>query len=214
MTITSDPPPPSPTPPSRGRRALTLPVVLASTVLALTVAVLVYVALGGADDAAVESDAGPGGTTLELTPTDEAAADRDEALDLTFTAPDGTEATLRSRLDGRPMVVNFFASWCPPCIREMPDFQTVAGQTAGRVDIVGLAVQDRPEDAIEIVEETGIEYFWARDARGDIAGAIGVVQMPSTFFVDADGEIVEVHSGTLDADELRALIERHLGVES
>ena len=69
----------------------------------------------------------------------------------------------------------------------------------------------QPDDAAGIVDETGVTYPWSRDARGDVAAAAQVTQMPSTMFVDADGEIVSVHSGALDADELRDLIEEHLG---
>jgi thiol-disulfide isomerase/thioredoxin len=111
-----------------------------------------------------------------------------------------------------PTVVNLFASWCPPCIREMPDFETVSQELAGNVEFIGLAVQDRPEDATRIVEDTGVTYRWARDVKGDFASAASVTQMPSTLLVDADGEIVRVHAGALDADELRELIETELGV--
>ena len=159
-----------------------------------------------------EAEVGAGGsdaTTLELRPDDVGDA---SPLDVEFTTTDDSTATIRDSIDGRPMVVNFFASWCPPCISEMPDFEAVSQTVAGGVDFLGLAVQDRPEDAERIVEQTGVTYDWARDVRGDVAGAAGVVQMPTRLFVSADGEIVHAQPGAVSQSKLRELIEEHLGV--
>ncbi|WP_436793797.1 TlpA family protein disulfide reductase [Actinospongicola halichondriae] len=194
--------------PSRLRSALPWQAVVAATVLALTAAALVLVIAGGNDDeASVES----GGTTVELRPDD---GEERDVLDVEFTDVDGTTGTIRDLFDGTPMVVNFFASWCPPCIGELPDFEAVSQQMAGRVEFFGLAVQDRPEDASGIIDDTGVTYDWSRDIRGDIVGAAEIVQMPSTMFISADGEVVEIQGGALDADRLRSLIEEHLGVST
>ena len=83
----------------------------------------------------------------------------------------------------------------------------------GQVAFFGLAVTDRPEDATHIVDQTGITYDWSRDILGDIAGAAGVTSMPSTMFVSAEGKVVHVQPGALDAARLRTLISEHLGVE-
>lgn len=176
--------------------------VVAATVLALTAAGLVLLFLSGDEEPVAQ------GTTLQLTPAED--LDRSDAVDVEFTDPDGDPGTLRGLLDGRPMVVNFFASWCPPCIAEMPEFEAVSQELAGTVDFVGLAVQDRPEDASRIVDTTGVTYAWARDVRGDIAGAVGVVQMPTTMLIDADGSVLAVHAGALDADGLREFVEDNL----
>ncbi len=196
--------------PSRSRPALPWQAIVAATVLALTAAGMVLVFASGDGEAA-----GDGSTaqTLDLRP-DEGLDDRDP-LDVEFTDVDGATGTIRDVVadaDGAPVVVNFFASWCPPCISEMPDFEAVSQALGDEVVFFGLAVQDRPEDASRIVDDTGITYDWSRDIRGDIVGAAGVVQMPSTLFVSADGEIVEIQGGALDPDRLRDLIEEHLGV--
>lgn len=193
------------TPLSRSR--LDWKAVVAATVLAALAAALVIALLGGGDDSA-DADPTTDGT-LGLTPVDEAAVG--EPLDIAVTWPDGEEAPLADAVEG-PTVVNFFASWCPPCIAEMPDFESVSQQVAGDVEFIGLAVQDRTADATRIVDETGITYRWARDGRGDVASAAQVTQMPATMFIDAEGEVVSVHSGALDADELRDLLESELGV--
>lgn len=194
------------TPLSRSR--LPWQAVVAATVLAALAALVVIAVMGGSDDTSAEAGSTTGGT-LGLTPIDEAAAG--DPLEIDVTWPDGGSLPLADTIEG-PTVVNFFASWCPPCIAEMPDFEDVSQEVAGDVEFIGLAVQDRTADATRIVEETGITYRWARDGKGDVASAAQVTQMPATMFIDADGEVVSVHSGALDADELRELIESELGV--
>lgn len=196
---------------STTRTRLPWQVVLAATVLAGLAAVGAYLLLDGDDAEVVETGSPEPAGTLELTPADEASAA--DPVDVVVTWPDGSEQAVRDSLDG-PTVVNLFASWCPPCVREMPAFEAVSQELAGQVDFVGLAVQDRTDDASRIVEETGVTYRWARDAKGDFATAAGITQMPSTLFVDAEGEIVRVHSGALDADELRDLISSELGIDT
>jgi thiol-disulfide isomerase/thioredoxin len=181
--------------------------VAAATVLAALAALLVIVVMGGVDgdESATAADG-----SFELAPVDAEAGG--DPLQVEVEWPEQEAAgTLAADLEG-PAVVNFFASWCAPCIAEMPDFEEVFQDVEGRVDFVGLAVSDRTADARRIVEQTGITYRWARDERGDVANAARVTQMPATMFVGADGEVVAVRSGALDADQLRDLIDEHLGV--
>lgn len=175
-----------------------------ATVLAALAALAVVLLAGGDDDTEGVRSEG----TLDLQPLD-GASDAPLAIAVQWPGEEG-ETPLADALDG-PTVVNFFASWCTPCIAEMPAFESVFQEVGDEVDFVGVAVSDRTADAARIVEDTGITYRWARDGRGDVANAAAVTQMPATMFVDGDGEVVTVHSGALDADELRGLIEEHLG---
>jgi cytochrome c biogenesis protein CcmG, thiol:disulfide interchange protein DsbE len=111
-----------------------------------------------------------------------------------------------SDYEGRPLVVNFFASWCTPCVDEMPDFEQVFQQNDGRVAFLGLNVTEQPESARELIERTGITYDTARDPQGLLLRAFGGVNMPTTAFVSADGTIVKVHAGKLDQPELERII--------
>ena len=213
----SDAPPPPPTSPAgpegppRRRSSLPWQVIVAATVLALTAAGLVLVvAARDGDDGAAAADRTT--DTLTLRPVDDVPTG--DPLDIEFTDVDGTTGTLRGLVGEQPMVVNFFASWCPPCVGEMPDFEAVSQELGDDVRFVGLAVTDRPEDASRIVDQTGITYKWSRDVRGDIAGAVGITSMPSTLFISTDGEIVDIQAGAVDADQLRSLIAKHLSVSS
>lgn len=194
--------------PARTRSTITWPVVAVATLLALLAAVAVlFMASDGDADDTPRSDG-----SVELRPED--AVPSGDPADIAFRRVEGGESTIGDQLAGRPAVVNFFAEWCTPCIAEMPDFQAVSKELDGRVDFIGLAVQDRPEDSAEIIDDTGVTYPWFRDPRGDVLASTGAVQMPTTAFFDADGNMTEVHSGQLDADELRSMIDEHLGVSA
>lgn len=192
------------------RNRLPWQTVLAATVLAAAAALVVILVLGGDDGTESGTDDPAPQGSFELTPIEGGIGDDPLAIDLEWPTGDGAHP-LADELDG-PAVVNFFASWCAPCVAEMPAFESVHEDLGEAVDFFGIAVSDRTADATRIVEQTAITYPWARDERGDVANAARVRNMPATMFVDAGGEVVSVHSGALDAGELRDLIEEHLGV--
>lgn len=125
---------------------------------------------------------------------------------------DGQATSLRDHV-GTPVVVNFWASWCPPCIAEMPDLEAVHQAAAGDVTFIGINTQDTAEQAEALVGETGVSYQLLRDPDGALFQAFGVFGMPSTFYVDADGTIVDRHTGLLTRDALVDDLRDHLGVD-
>lgn len=125
---------------------------------------------------------------------------------------DGSTVSLKDYA-GTPMVVNFWASWCPPCIAEMPDLEAVHQSAGDRLAFVGINTQDTPEEAAAMVDETGVTYDLLRDPDGTLGQAFGVFGMPSTFYVDADGTIVARHTGLLTRDALVDDLREHLGVD-
>lgn len=112
--------------------------------------------------------------------------------------------------EGRPLVVNFWASWCDPCIAEMPDLQQVAEERADEVTVLGINVQDAPSSAAGFVDDLGITYDLARDPDASYFQSVGGFGMPTTLLVDADGQIVYRHTGLLDAAELSDLVDARL----
>lgn len=115
---------------------------------------------------------------------------------------------------GRPLVINVFASWCAPCVSEMPVIERVKQDVDGDVAFLGIATNDRVEDALALIEDTGITWDVARDPQGEAASELGVVNMPTTFLVSLEGEVVEHHGGEIAEHELRALIAEHFGIET
>jgi cytochrome c biogenesis protein CcmG/thiol:disulfide interchange protein DsbE len=113
---------------------------------------------------------------------------------------------------GSPLVVNLWATWCAPCVEEMPAFDEVARGSGDRVAFLGVDVQDTPRAAEAFVRDLGIGYDLAADPRREFASAIGAFGMPTTLLVDGGGTIVYRHTGPLDAAELRRLLGEHLAV--
>ena len=112
---------------------------------------------------------------------------------------------------GQPLVLNFFAEWCAPCVREMPAFEEVHQEVGDSVAFLGLSIDRVASDGQALVDATGITYDVGRDATGDALGDLGGTGMPTTVFVDEAGTVVEVHSGELTADDLRARLDEHFG---
>jgi cytochrome c biogenesis protein CcmG/thiol:disulfide interchange protein DsbE len=184
---------------------LPLRVIALSTALALAAAIGTYVVLDDDDDATASSV-----DTIELTPADEVP---DDPATATFTTFEDEPVALSS-LRGTPVLVNFFASTCVPCIEEMPALEEVHQELGDQITFLGLALQDRPEDALDLIERTGITYRTGQDQDASVITALGGTVLPTTVVRDADGEIVGLHNGALDADELRELVADSLGIRS
>jgi thiol-disulfide isomerase/thioredoxin len=112
----------------------------------------------------------------------------------------------------RPLLINFFASWCPSCIAEMPEFERVHRLLGDRVAFLGVSQSDARGASIDLARETGITYDTAIDERGEFFRAVGGVGMPTTIFVRPGGEIAEVWVGALNADALQQLVAEHFGI--
>lgn len=115
---------------------------------------------------------------------------------------------------GRPLLVNFWATWCAPCVDEMPALQAVYAEVDDQMAFLGVDVRDAPANAEPFVEELGITYDLAVDADGDYYRDLGSRGMPTTLLVDADGRIVDHHTGALTAEQLRELLARQLDVQA
>ena len=151
---------------------------------------------GGTEPAATET------ATATATPARAATIGLldDLPLEVDQPAPDFFLRTLNGRsvrlsdYRGKTVVLNFWASWCPPCRREMPDFQTLWEERgpSGPDDLVILAVNLLPEDTIAaaegFVDEFGLTFPILLDtSRGEVSQRYGVQALPATFFIDRDG---------------------------
>lgn len=110
---------------------------------------------------------------------------------------------------GTPVVLNFWSSTCIPCLKEMPAIEEVHTELGGDVTVVGVDVTDTEDAGNEMVARTGVTYRNARDPRSEIFSVFGGIALPRTVLIDADGTVVATHSGELDADELRGLLDEH-----
>lgn len=109
---------------------------------------------------------------------------------------------------GKPVVLNFWASWCAPCRKEMPAFQAVAERVNRQVAFVGLNHQDSRRLALELLAETGVAYPSGYDPGGKVAAAYGLLGMPTTVFISAEGKIMERRTGEMSRQDLEHTLER------
>lgn len=115
-------------------------------------------------------------------------------------------------LRGRPVVLNFWASWCPPCLAEMPEFERVHRRLGDRVAFLGVNQRDQPGAAERLARSTGVTYPLAVDPAGRAFDAFGGLGMPTTVLIRADGTVADIFAGQLDETLLRERIRSALGV--
>ncbi len=106
---------------------------------------------------------------------------------------------------GRPLVINFWASWCPPCRNESPGFERMWRKYQGAgIQFVGVDIQDTERDAAEYIQEFGLTFPNGRDPDGAITVDYGVIGLPVTFFVGADGVVRGRWVGAVPEDKLES----------
>ena len=106
--------------------------------------------------------------------------------------------------DGKPRLLNIWASWCLPCIAEAPHLESLQEQGA---EIVGVAIRDQPEDIARFLARHGNPYSRiGRDDLSEIQLAIGSSGVPETFVIDGQGVIRYQHIGDIRADDVPVLL--------
>ena len=156
------------------------------------------------------------GSAANSTPTDPStpttqAAPGIEAPTTTFTTFDGAPVSL-AEFRGKPVVLNFWASWCPSCVAEMSAaFRPVREDLGDTITFLGVNIQDERPLALELLEETGVGWVNAEDPTGGLYAALGGLGMPFTVLISAEGSVLETHNGPLNEGQLRTLIAATLG---
>jgi cytochrome c biogenesis protein CcmG/thiol:disulfide interchange protein DsbE len=113
-----------------------------------------------------------------------------------------------AELHGRPVVLNFWASWCIPCRDEAPILNASAKAHRGEVVFVGIDVQDLRSDALSFLREFDVVYVSVRDEADDAYRAYGLTGVPETYYLSADGRIVAHSPGAVSRSSLEASIEQ------
>ena len=118
--------------------------------------------------------------------------------ELVLTGLDGAQASTRA-FRGKLLVLNVWASWCPPCRKEMPSLERLS-KTAdgGRIAVVGMSIDRDVDGAREFLTEKGITFRNFTDPEKKIAGALDVRIYPETFLIAPDGKLVSKITGGRD----------------
>ena len=153
---------------------------------------------------------GAGGDSSNLSSATSAPVG-DPAPTTSFQTFDSAPATLAD-FTGKPVVLNFWASWCPSCVAEMSAaFRPVQQDLGADITFLGMNIQDDRVLADQLLTETGVEWINAEDPTGDLYVELGGIAMPFTVYLNADGRVVEKHNGPLTEDQLRQQIAEVFG---
>ncbi len=162
-----------------------------------------------------------GGTsTTEGSVTEDGTADTEEvsytAPDFTMLDTDGNEVRL-SDYFGKPIILNFWASWCYYCDKEMPDFNEAFKTHADDIHFIMLNVTDGSRETLDsanaYIADAGYEFPVYYDTTLEAAMSYGASGLPMTFFIDQNGDLVTYESGMLTAENLARGIEMILPAE-
>lgn len=179
------------------------------------------VANNGTDNIDNDADGADGSErTKDSTANNESATEVDTNVDVRpevgFRAPDfelplfptDEGKTVRlSELD-KPVVVNFWASWCGPCHIEAPDFTKAYEKYGEDVEIVAINLRENDDKVRGFVEEYGFEFLVPIDEKGAIAEEYQIFSIPSTFFVNKDGIIIHKVTGIVPGSVLESYMQQ------
>jgi len=132
-----------------------------------------------------------------------ASASRSPAPVIGFLAPDfvlttlGGEEFRLSAQRGTPVVLNFWATWCPPCRAELPELRSASERNAGRITVVGVNQGESAATVAKSASELGPTFLIPLDHQGDVSQLYGVRSLPTTFFIDREGIIRQIQNGPL-----------------
>lgn len=149
-----------------------------------------------------------------LTPRSDAAAQLltgDPAPDFTVETADGAKVKL-SDLKGKPVVLNFWASWCGPCRKEMPDLETVYQTYKDQgVQVVGVNVGDSKVAVANFTSQVKTTFPVWLDTKEEAQQAYKILPIPATFFIDRNGTIRAMYQYQMSHAQMEAEVLRLLG---
>ena len=155
------------------------------------------------DQLAVQTTTVPVETAGESVPTE---AEINLAPDFTVYDMDGNPVSL-SDFFGKPIVLNFWASWCGPCKMEMPDFEAAYLELGEDVQFLMVNMTDGTRETVEVASAflsgTGYTFPVFFDTAGEAGMVYRVYSLPTTYFIDANGQPIAKASGAIDAETLQ-----------
>ena len=107
---------------------------------------------------------------------------------------------------GKPLVINFFASWCDPCREEMPLINELAAKAGGSYQVLGIAVEDSRAAVTEYAKEAKLVFPIALDLNSTVKRSYRIFGPPATFFVDGQGVIRDIVLGPITSDRVKEAI--------
>jgi cytochrome c biogenesis protein CcmG, thiol:disulfide interchange protein DsbE len=115
-----------------------------------------------------------------------------------FTVTDSQRTVTLSQFRGKPVILNFWATWCPPCVEEMPSLVELQKKLGDKVVIVAVA-EDADQNAVnQFVRDHHVDLLTVRDPKQNANELYGTFKFPETYVIDRDGKIVRKFIGATD----------------
>jgi cytochrome c biogenesis protein CcmG, thiol:disulfide interchange protein DsbE len=127
----------------------------------------------------------------------------DQAPDFTLPGLEGGSISL-TQFRGQVAVVNFWATWCPPCIAETPSLEKFAAKVKPLgITVIGVSVDEDPAALRKFVADHHLTFPIARDPQQDVPARFGTFQLPETYIIDRDGRVAEKIINAYDWEDPR-----------
>lgn len=158
--------------------------------IAFTLAAGLWIAGCGGDEAEMESAAD---NQWQQQPAPNGAQQQAEEGEVSFTLrdPEGNIHTADEWIGQKPVVINFWGTWCAPCRKEIPDMVRIYNEYGDRIEILGIALNDTPDKVQRFATQFGMDWQMLMGTQ-EVAMDFGIRGIPTTFFFDAQGNMVQV----------------------
>lgn len=129
------------------------------------------------------------------------SSDKTPAIDFTTTLLNGDSVKL-SDYKGKVVLLNFWATWCGPCVGELPAFEKLDKEYGDDVVILAVNIGEDKDSVSKFAKENGYTFPIGLDEKQDIATAYQIYSIPATYIIDKDGNVAEISTGAQDADTM------------
>ena len=168
----------------------------ASAVLGMTFVLSVTGACGGDKKPAASPSSGSGDSDGSKGPAEVGKS----APDLKIQTVNGKGEVTRDSLSGKIAIVDFWATWCGPCKQSFPKLEELAKQNQGKVQVVGISVDDKSDGVADFAKSNGATFPVGWDDGHTIANRWKVDSMPTTYILDSTGTVRFIHAGYHDGE--------------
>ncbi|KGX92052.1 cytochrome C biogenesis protein [Pontibacillus halophilus JSM 076056 = DSM 19796] len=171
---------------------------IAVLLVLISIVIYEYVIPKQPDEFQSSSSEGDSGSAMVAGGSDLLLSPGDELPDMELKTLDG-ETILLSEFEGKPLLLNFWASWCGPCKEEMPDLEKFHNDYHQDMQVIAINAGETPDKAKAYIEEYGYTFTVIVDEKMELYSALGGQVFPTTYFVKGNGELaVEKRLGAMD----------------
>lgn len=133
-----------------------------------------------------------------------------KAPDFTLKTTDGKTVTLSSALN-KPVLLNFWATWCGPCVGEMPSLQRLHQEMGDQIQVIGIDLEESPSVVGAFIQQKNLTYTFLLDNTGNVGYTYRISAIPTSIAINKQGIITAHHVGSLSYDDIKKLAQTALG---